>query len=120
MSTISVEISNFFLAMQAGRPGAEALRGMFAEDATYEEPFTGEVRRHEGRDAIIAAMALGWEMPMEDTRIEVRHADTKGGEVQIGWTCYSPSIPGGQGQGLNRFQFRDGLIASLITTLDDA
>lgn len=119
MSSVPLSVSNFFLAMQAGEPGARALAAMFAEEAVYEEPFTGAVRRHEGRAAIMKAMALGWEMPMLETRIEVRHAETKGGEVHVGWTCYSPSIPGGQGRGLNRFRFEDGLIVSLITTLEE-
>lgn len=118
MTSLPLEVSNFFLAMQAGKPGKEALEAMFAEDAVYEEPFTGTTRRHEGRAAIMAAMALGWEMPMIDTRIEVRSAETKGGEVHVAWTCHSPSIPGGKGSGLNRFVFRDGLIVSLLTTLD--
>ena len=60
MSQVPLEVSNFFLAMQVGKPGADALRAMFAEDAVYEEPFTGETRRHEGRDAIMSAMALGF------------------------------------------------------------
>ncbi len=118
MNSVPLHVSNFFLAMQAGEPGAAALEAMFAEDAIYEEPFTGETRRHEGRAAIMKAMALGWEMPMEDTRLQVRHAETTGGEVRVAWTCYSPSIPGGQGSGLNRFTFEGDKITSLITTLD--
>lgn len=119
MISVPLGVSNFFLAMQAGEPGAEALAAMFAEDAVYEEPFTGEMRRHEGRAAIMKAMALGWEMPMLETRLEVRHAETSGGEVLVGWTCHSPSIPGGKGSGLNRFRFEGGKIVSLITTLDE-
>ncbi|NNL18713.1 MAG: hypothetical protein HKP37_08245 [Boseongicola sp.] len=64
-------------------------------------------------------MALGWEMPMLDTRLEVQHAETTGGEVRVGWTCYSRSIPGGKGSGLYRFQFDEGKIVSLITTLNE-
>ncbi len=118
MSAVPLEISNFFLAMQAGKVGAAALEAHFAEGAVYEEPFTGEIRRHEGRAAIMKAMALGWEMPMVDTRISVDRVEVAGDEVQVAWTCRSPSIPGGQGSGLNRFVLKDGLIESLITTLN--
>ncbi|SPH16684.1 hypothetical protein DEA8626_00195 [Defluviimonas aquaemixtae] len=119
MTSVPVEVSNFFLAMQVGCAGGEALAALFDEIAVYEEPFSGTVRRHEGRAAIMAAMALGWEIPMVDTRIEIRHAETTGGEVHVAWTCHSPSLPGGKGSGLNRFTFRDGRIISLITTLEE-
>jgi hypothetical protein len=32
------------------------------------------------------------------------------------WTCYSSALPGGAGRGTNRFTFKDGKIARLITT----
>jgi hypothetical protein len=118
MSSVPIEISNFFLAMQAGKPGAGALEACFANDAVYEEPFTGEMRRHAGKPEIMKAMALGWEMPMVDTRIRIDHVETDAGEIRIRWTCFSPSIPGGKGSGLNRYRMRDGLIESLVTTLD--
>ncbi|WP_168193093.1 nuclear transport factor 2 family protein [Rhodophyticola sp. CCM32] len=118
MTQIPIEVSNFFLAMQAGQPGAKALEGHFTDDAVYVEPFTGETRRHEGRAAIMKAMALGWEMPMVETRIEVLGAKLEGDVVQVQWACHSPSIPGGRGSGTNRFTLRGGKIAELVTTLD--
>ncbi len=119
MSDVPVEVSNFFLAMQAGRTSYDAIAACFAEDAVYEEPFTGTARTHKGRDAVMKAMALGWEMPMVDTRIRIDSAATADGEIHIEWTCFSPSLPGGKGHGLNRFSMEDGLIVSLITTLRD-
>ncbi len=115
---IPIQIANFFLAMQAGKAGAEALAAHFASDATYEEPFTGEMRRHVGRDAVMEAMALGWENPMPDMRIKVERVDTNGNVIELDWTCYSPAIPGGQGSGHNRYVMRDGLIVELVTTLE--
>jgi ketosteroid isomerase-like protein len=119
MQAVPIEISNFFLAMQAGKPGAKALEACFCEDAVYEEPFTGVVRTHTGRAEIIKAMALGWEMPMVDTRIALTRVDVDGDEIRIAWTCHSPSLPGGRGSGLNRFLMRGGEIARLVTTLND-
>lgn len=117
---IPTQIANFFLAMQAGKVGADALAAHFTDDAVYEEPFTGEMRRHEGRDAVMQAMALGWEMPMVDTRLQVDAVETKGEVIDLDWTCHSPSIPGGKGSGHNRYVMRGGLIAELVTTLDEA
>lgn len=117
MTAVPTEISNFFLAMQAGKPGAPMLEGFFAEDAIYEEPFTGETRRHQGRAEIMKAMALGWEMPMVDTHISIDRVETKSDALLIDWTCRSPSLPGGQGSGRNSFVLKDGLIEKLVTTL---
>lgn len=117
MTSVPLEISNFFLSMQAGEVGAEALMACFAENAVYEEPFTGTVRVHKGRAEIIKAMALGWEMPMVDTRISIDKVATVDNEILVEWTCRSPSIPGGQGSGMNRFVLHEGHITSLITTL---
>lgn len=118
MTNVPIEVSNFFLAMQAGKTGAAALESCFADDAVYEEPFTGANRRHEGKSAIMKAMALGWEMPMLDTRIQIDRAVTADNEILINWTCFSPSLPGGKGSGQNRFRIEGGLIKQLITTLD--
>lgn len=118
MNQVPTEISNFFLAMQAGKAGAGELEGHFAEDAVYEEPFTGAARTHNGKAEIMQAMAMGWEMPMVDTRISIDRVDADGSEILVNWTCRSPSLPGGQGSGLNRFELKDGLIVKLITTLD--
>ena len=119
MHNVPIEVSNFFLAMQAGKTSEEAIAACFSDDAVYEEPFTGTTRTHRGKRQVMKAMALGWEMPMVDTRIRIDRATTVDGEVHVEWTCFSPSLPGGSGQGRNRFTFKDGLIVSLITTLKE-
>lgn len=89
----------------------------FADDAVYEEPFTGEARQHEGKHAIFKAMALGWEMPLPDMTIAIDKVEVESGEIRVSWTCRSPGLPDGQGSGLNRFEIEGGLIKSLVTTL---
>lgn len=116
---VPTEIANFFLAMQAGEAGADALAACFSESAIYEEPFTGRLRRHEGRDAVMAAMALGWENPMPRMRIEIERVETNGEIINLDWVCFSPAIPGGTGRGHNRYVMRDGLIVELKTTLEE-
>lgn len=118
MSDLPLEISNFFLAMQAGPPGLEMLRGMFAEDAEYSEPFSGQDEPHRGPDAIIAAFAASRTDAFDDAVIELGAVAVEGDTIRVQWTCISQAIPGGRGSGTNLFRMRDGKIASLITTLD--
>lgn len=116
MTNVPTEISNFFLAMQAGSQGGDAMEKILAADAVYEEPFSGKAATHRGRDAILAVMRAGWATPLPDMHIEIDRAETKGSEVAIDWTCYSPALPGGVGRGTNRFTLKDGKIERLVTT----
>lgn len=119
MASLPTQISNFFLSMQAGKAGAKSLESAFADDAVYEEPFTGQMRTHEGRAEIMQAMAMGWEQPLVDMTISVDKAEVRGEEIFVDWTCRSPSLPGGQGSGQNLFVMQDGKIQRLVTTLKE-
>lgn len=116
MNHVPTEISNFFLAMQAGSQGGNAMEKVLAADAVYEEPFSGAAATHRGRDAILSVMRAGWAQPLPDMHIEIDRAETTAEEVVIDWTCYSSALPGGAGRGTNRFTLRDGKIARLVTT----
>jgi SnoaL-like domain len=118
MSSIPIEITNFLTAMQAGRVGGEAMAALFSPNAIYVEPFSGEVQRHEGRDAIMIAMSRGWDEPLPNMRIAIEKADTKGDVIKIQWTCFSPALAGGKGKGTNIYRMKDGLIVELETILD--
>jgi SnoaL-like domain len=119
MTLIPKEIANFFNAMQAGRAGAAEMEAVFAEDAVYIEPFSGQVQQHVGKPAIMAAMARGWDYPLPDMRITIDRVESTEGDIRVSWTCHSPGLPGGRGQGENRYRMQaDGRIAELETTLD--
>ena len=119
MTLIPKEIANFFTAMQAGRAGAAEMAAVFAEDAVYIEPFSGQVQRHQGKPAIMAAMARGWDYPLPDMRIRIDRVESSGADIRVRWTCLSPGLPGGRGQGVNRYRMQaDGRIAELETTLE--
>ncbi len=120
MSHAPIEITNFFLAMQAGPPGLDMLREMFTTDATYSEPFSGSADPHVGRDAIVAAFDTSRTDAFDDSVIHLSGVEVAGERITVKWTCYSKAIPGGQGSGTNVFEMRDGKIASLTTTLDMA
>lgn len=113
--TLPAEISNFFLAMQAGKPARERMATLFAEDAVYVEPFSGSEQTHQGREAIIGTMAQGWEQPLPEMSIAIDRVETGSGRVSVAWTCYSPALPGGKGSGVNEFELADGQITKLVT-----
>ena len=106
MILVPLEVSNVCLPFQAGPPGLERLKAMFAEDAVYSEPFSGSTEPHGRPEASVAAFAASRSVDFDHAKISVRS------------TCISKAIPGGEGSGMNVFEFRDGKIASLVTTLD--
>ena len=112
------EITNFFLAMQAGPHGLDILSSIFAPDATYSEPFSGNVEPHQGRDQIMAAFAASRSDAFDDAVIQLSAVDVDGETITVGWTCISEAIPGGRGSGKNVFTLKDGLIEKLVTSLD--
>ena len=118
MSQLPLEITNFFLAMQAGPSGLSILRELFAPDAEYTEPFSGAPQPHLGPDAIIAAFSASRSDAFDDAVITLGAVEMSGHQIVVDWTCISQAIPGGRGSGKNRFTLKDGLIQTLITTLD--
>ncbi|MEM9630640.1 MAG: nuclear transport factor 2 family protein [Pseudomonadota bacterium] len=120
MSMMPLEISNFFLAMQAGPSGLEVLGSIFAQDAEYSEPFSGQTGPHKGRKAILEAFAASRTDAFDDAVINLSSVEVSGETITVKWTCYSQAIPGGSGSGTNVFKVAAGQITSLVTTLDQA
>jgi hypothetical protein len=118
MNKMPFQITNFFLAMQAGPPGLDLLKTMFAQDAEYTEPFSGQAAPHKGRDAIIAAFANSRSSNFDDAVINLGAVEVAGETITVRWTCISQAIPGGQGSGTNVFRLNAGEITSLVTTVD--
>jgi hypothetical protein len=114
-------IERFFHAMLGGSTAEEEMRVLFAEDATYVEPFSGAPRMHEGREAILATLRQGWQTPLPKMRIEIERVDLEGGKLRALWTCHSPALPGGYGRGENLFSLnKQGQIQRLETRLGTA
>lgn len=91
---------------------------MFAADATYSEPFSGQNKPHSGHDAIVAAFTNSRSDAFDDAIIQLGAVEIDGETITVDWTCISQAIPGGQGSGTNVFTLKDGLISKLVTTLD--
>lgn len=119
MNQMPLEITNFFLAMQAGPSGLGLLQEMFTDDATYKEPFSGQAGLHCGPKAIAAAFDASRSDDFHDAVITLGSVAVDGDVIRVQWTCISEAIPGGRGSGMNEFHIRDGKIAALTTTLDD-
>ncbi|MCV0424899.1 MAG: nuclear transport factor 2 family protein [Roseibium sp.] len=118
MNKMPLEITNFFLAMQAGPSGLQILGELFAPDAEYSEPFSGQTTPHRGRDAILSAFASSRAEAFDDAVISLSSVEISGETITVKWSCYSQAIPGGSGSGTNVFKISDGKIVSLTTTLD--
>lgn len=86
-------VQRYFKAMQAGPEQAETLFGLFADDATYIEPFSGQQLTHEGRPAIEAYLRASWEDGPVDIELTLDRVDVDGDVVRSEWTCASPSFP---------------------------
>ncbi len=83
-------VQRYFAAMQRGPAAAQELFALFADDAVYVEPFTGETRTHEGRAAIEACFTASWKDAPPDMTLEVNRIDVDGAVVKSEWTCRSP------------------------------
>ncbi|MEM9044059.1 MAG: nuclear transport factor 2 family protein [Pseudomonadota bacterium] len=118
MTQVPIEVSNFFLALQAGPHGLASLAEMFAQDAVYFEPFSGRSEPHKGREAIAAAFDASRSGAFDDAVISLQGSEIDDEKISVRWTCVSKSIPGGRGSGTNVFKLKAGLIVSLVTTLD--
>lgn len=85
-------VQRYFRAMQTGPDAAATLFSLFADDAVYIEPFSGQERTHAGRAAIEACMRQSWENTPPDLTLEVNRVDVDGDTVRSEWTCTSPAF----------------------------
>ena len=116
-SILPPPIPQFFLAMQAGATSEAEMMELFADQAQYSEPFSGQPVNHVGREAIRRAFVQGWSHPLPDMRLEVERFDVSPAGVRVDWAWHSPALPGGMGRGTNVFTLDGGLIVRLVTTL---
>ncbi len=114
-------VDNLFKAMQMGPGGEELMMSLFADDAVFIEPFSGEPKTHEGFDAIREAFRDSWkEDPPPDMKLVLDRADRDGDRVRAEWTCTSPVFPAPM-KGCDLFTIQDGKITRLeIVMLDES
>jgi len=117
MSETHEAIDAYFAAMRRGADAEGDMLALFASDAVYEEPFSGEPEPARGIEAIRDRLRIGWSDPLPDIELDVLSVDVVGDEASSRWVCRSPALPGPV-RGTDHYVFRDGRIALLRVSLD--
>lgn len=115
MSKHDEVVKAYYAAMQRGADAVDDLSDLFAADAVYTEPFSGETRRHVGRAAIRANFESSMKNRPPDLKLSVDRVDVDGEEVIAEWTCESPAFEQPV-RGRDRYVVRDGAIVVLETS----
>ena len=105
-------VEGLFKAMQAGPAGEDAMMALFAENAVFVEPFSGEVRTHTGTDAIRTSFQQMWSEPGPELTLNLERVDVDGDRVRAEWNCTSPAFPEPM-RGHDLFPISEGKIARL-------
>ena len=104
-------IESYFAAMRQGASAEEELVSLFAKDAVYVEPFSGEPPAS-GIAEIRDRLRLGWEHPLADMELDVIEVEVAGSKSRSVWECRSPDLPGPV-RGEDIYEITDGLITRL-------
>ena len=110
-------IDAYFAAMRRGDAAEEELMALFAVDAVYIEPFTGEGPAI-GAEAVRDRFRLGWQQPLPDLELDVLSVEIDGRYARSTWECRSPALPGPM-RGEDRYVIENGRIARLEVVLLD-
>jgi len=108
-------VDRYYDAMRAGPAGEKELLGLFAEHATYIEPFSGATQKHEGIQAIQNAFRASWEQAPPALTITVERVDIEENQVRTVWLCDSPAFPSPV-RGHDHYQIENGSIVYLEVT----
>lgn len=111
-------VEAMFKAMQAGPTGEEDMMALFAEDATFIEPFSGEPRTHNGVDAIRQSFKDMWSQPGPELNLVMDRVDMDGDVIKAEWTCTSEAFPTPM-RGFDLFQITSGKIQRLEVVVTD-
>lgn len=105
-------IERIFKAMQTGLEAEEDMMALFADDAVFTEPFSGEPQTHEGKPAIRKCFIDMWSEPGPDMELTVDRVDLDDDKIIAEWTCTSPAFSEPM-RGMDKFRIKDGLIQYL-------
>ena len=112
-------IERYFAAMRRGAPAEEEMMALFADDAVYVEPFTGETEPWVGKDAVRTALRRGWAEPLPDLELDVKRIDISGSRATAEWVCTSPALPGPV-MGRDEYTIANGRITRLVVKIVDS
>jgi hypothetical protein len=113
-------VEDSFKAMQAGPAGEAAMLALFADNAVFIEPYTGQRRTHNGKEAIRATFKEMWSRPGPPVTLSMGRLDVEGKSLKAEWTCTSPVFPKPM-KGYNLFTIgADQKIARMEVFITDA
>ena len=113
-------VEDLFRAMQAGPGGENAMMALFADDAVFVEPFSGQPQTHTGTAAIRQSFRDQWKDPLPDLELTLDRVDLDEGVLRAEWTCTSPVFPTPM-RGYDLFTLNaDGRIRRLEIVVTDA
>jgi len=112
-------VETYFRAMAAGADGEEQMMSIFADDAVYVEPFTGQGERREysGKEAIHEFFRESYRQHMTPIEIHLDRVDVDGDKLRSEWRCQMPGMPPFAGHDL--YTIKDGKIARLEVFVDN-
>lgn len=110
--------ARYLAAMRRGAVAEAEMLAMFADDAVYDEPFSG-LGPAVGKRAIRDRLRAGWEAPLPDLELDVLSIETHRSGATARWECRSSAFDQPT-HGTDRYTIADGLITELVVTLDDA
>lgn len=111
-------IERMFKAMQTGLAAENDMMALFAEDAVFTEPFSGEPQTHNGKDAIRTCFRDMWSQPGPEIELTVGRVDMDGDTIRAEWTCTSPAFSSPM-RGYDHFRIKDGFIQHLEVIVTD-
>lgn len=113
-------VEDLFRAMQAGPGGENAMMALFADDAVFVEPFSGQPQTHTGTAAIRQSFRDQWQHPLPDLQLTLDRVDLDASVLRAEWTCTSPAFPTPM-RGYDLFTLNaDGKIRRLEIVVTDA
>lgn len=86
-------VEALFKAMQAGPSGESAMMELFADDAVFIEPFSGQPQTHVGKAAIRDNFRDQWKNPPPDLTLTLDRVDLDDEQLRAEWHCTSPLFP---------------------------
>ena len=86
-------VEDLFRAMQAGPGGENAMMALFADDAVFVEPFSGQPQTHTGTAAIRQSFRDQWKDPLPDLELTLDRVDLDEGRTAGGMDVHVAGVP---------------------------
>jgi ketosteroid isomerase-like protein len=108
-------IERYFQAMRTGAMSSDEIIDLFADQAVYVEPFSGEASAHVGKDAIRQSFIDSRKNAPPDMTLTLDQVEVDSDCIRSVWTCSSPGFPRPM-RGQDLWTIGDGKILRLETS----